>query len=841
MTSLQIEPRPDQNQMLDPLSGESLRRLHRHVVAEQHRIRRIFLKLQESRTVLDNGVNRSSEPRTARVAWLGDDTARLAVTNIVSAGRPQIYLRFELDAVSYFFAAPPISEGPGFLDIRLPEAVYAAERRDLRRSANTHFPGAPTYVHLSESESAGVTARVQDWSYQGICVRLPQEAEGKLQSPLQVTYLDGERAGERYQGTVRHCEADAQQPGWLRMGLSVTQVPAHRNVEIERRKFILDETRGVRAWRTLALTGAAAAAKPRRLATRLLGTRLKPSVTVITYPNQIGQPIRAILNRTHAERAGGTAVIIPPAWGKTKETFLPLALTLIETFELANEPLTVLRFDGTNRRGESYIDPGCRAPGNEYLRFTFSQAVADIQSSYDYLQRVSEIRPSRTVLVTTSLGSIEGRRALAQNEGRDFAGWISLVGMVDLQSGLRTVSGGVDYAYGLSNDVRFGRHELVGVVSDMDHTGLDALEHDLVFAEDARRDMAQIKVPVTWIHGAHDAWMDLTRVHDLLSSGPAERRRLLEVPVGHQMRTSREALEVFQLVAGEVASMALGRQLAPAIPNLQQLEASGKAERGRLASRGVSLRDFWRDYLLGRDGRLGIELMTSTSAYRQLMWLQISELRLNNGQIVADLGSGAGDFPVLLSEHARSPKKLSIVAIDYVSEAGKRLKRRVSTPDQLSVWPVVADLDIASKQSMPLVAESADAVLASLLISYLSEPQRFLRAAHELLRPEGRLVLSCLRRDADISRIYRDGLAELPPDRVRALLGSDAEREFEVLQRAFLNDAAKILEFEEAGLFRFADESELVNELARAGFRVERSQPAFGDPPQATIVTAVKP
>ena len=51
-------------------------------------------------------------------------------------------------------------------------------------------------------------------------------------------------------------------------------------------------------------------------------------------------------------------------------------------------PDAVIRFDGTNRRGESHVDPECRSPGHEYLHFTFSQAVRDIQALVD--------RPLRT-------------------------------------------------------------------------------------------------------------------------------------------------------------------------------------------------------------------------------------------------------------------------------------------------------------------------------------------------------------------------------------------------------------------------------------------------------------
>src|SRR5262249_14036915 len=245
---------------------------------------------------------------------------------------------------------------------------------------------------------------------------------------------------------------------------------------------------------------------------------------------------------------------------------------------------------------------------------------------------------------------------------------------------LRTISGGIDYGYGLLRGVRFGRHELVGVVADMDHTGLDAIEHELGFLEDARRDFARIDAPLTWIHGRHDAWMDLDRVRDALSCGDTRHRRLIEVPTGHQLRTSREALETFMLIAEEASEMALGRRLRGALPDLASLERRRRAERGRLPRPAVDLRAFWADYLLGRDRRVGMELIGATAAYRNFMEAQIARLALAPGARVADLGSGTGELPVLLAPRAGLPEGVRIDAVDYVPEALARGRGRLAAP-----------------------------------------------------------------------------------------------------------------------------------------------------------------
>jgi SAM-dependent methyltransferase len=296
--------------------------------------------------------------------------------------------------------------------------------------------------------------------------------------------------------------------------------------------------------------------------------------------------------------------------------------------------------------------------------------------------------------------------------------------------------------------------------------------------------------------------------------------------------------------------MALGRVIAPSLPDLREAQRIGKAERGRRPAPAVDLRGFWHDYLLGRDRRLGIELMTSTTAYAQLMGVQVERLALRDGDTVVDLGSGVGDFPLAVARREGGGGDLHVIEVDLVTPALARARERFAARPAsaaqrgsggLGVSYVAADLDRAGATSLPLAAGSADAVIASLLISYLSRPGYILREIYQLLAPGGRCVLSTLKRDADISRIYVEGIAELPPDRVREHFGRAASREFGTLQRRFLNDAVRLLDLEEQGLFRFWDADELVELVEKAGFAEVEAIAAFGDPPQAVVVSALRP
>jgi ubiquinone/menaquinone biosynthesis C-methylase UbiE len=412
--------------------------------------------------------------------------------------------------------------------------------------------------------------------------------------------------------------------------------------------------------------------------------------------------------------------------------------------------------------------------------------------------------------------------------------------MVDLQSALRTISGGIDFAYGLSRGLRFGHHELVGVVADMDRTGLDALEHRMVFLEDARRDMAEIRVPITWIHGRHDAWMDVERVRHVMSCGETSARRVIEVPTGHQLRTSAEAFSVFGLVATEAARMGLQQDLAPRIPNLAEVDRRRDVERRRLPAQPRRLREFWGNYLLGRDARLGFQLLTATTAYRVFMRDQIEGLHLAPRNRVLDLGSGTGDFAIqLATEH--SPIEVEIEAVDFVAEALERARSRLAAlraQHGIRLTTTLLDVDPRSNPRELFSPHTYDAVLASLVISYVSDPIVLLRRVREALRPGGRLVLSSLRRDADISRLHVEGLAELRAGLAREEFGAAAAESIDEMARNFLNDASRILDLEEDGTFRFWDLAELEELIRDAGFSVEEARYAFGEPPQAAVVVA---
>lgn len=825
---------------LDPVDPSTLARLHRVSIEGLNEVRTFLKRVWRQDCLLSSGINRQNDSRSAKIQGIDQDTFELRFQNLEETHLPQLFLSCDLDGRRYFFAVTPLEhDARGLVKAGLPQVIYQAERRDLERVGSPRTPSEGA-VEIRASNGAVISGVISDSSYHGLGVLLPAADQRAPEGRVTVRFLTGSRQGEQAHGFVRYQSRGGQAQGWVKIGLAISDVPAGAPVEFEQRDRILELGTISRIQRRASLLGGMARALSARVV-RGLGARARSgdAAHVVEYESAPQEPIRAILD-TWGNSREAVAVVIPPAWGRTKETLAPLAATIVETFRDAGHPITVLRFDGTHRRGESYIPPDLRHSGAEYLRFTFSRAVRDIHATVEFLAKSPVLRPRKVVVVTLSLAAVEGRRAVATDATGLIAGWIPVVGMVDLQSALRTISGGIDFAYGLSRGLRFGHHELVGVVADMDHTGLDALQHRLVFMEDARRDMARIDVPITWIHGRHDAWMDVERVRDVMSCGRTDARRVIEVPTGHQLRTSSEAFSVFGLIATEVARMALGHRIPPRVPDLAEVDRRRDAERSRLPRTPVRLQEFWSRYLLGRDARLGFQLLTATSAYRRFMHEQIEALALQAGAVVLDLGSGTGDFAVQLATET-PPSELQVDAVDFVEEALQRATARMAAlhaRHRVRMNSILLDFDPANRETLPFEHGRYDAVLASLVISYVSDPRRLLERIRPTLRPGGRLVLSTLRRDADISRLHVQGLEELRAGLARAEFGELAAESIDEMARGFLNDAVRILDLEEEGTFRFWELEELAELVRDAGYVVDRGFYGFGEPPQAVVLVA---
>jgi SAM-dependent methyltransferase/pimeloyl-ACP methyl ester carboxylesterase len=797
----------------------ALGRLYSEAIRARAVIREKLRTAQEGAIALNE---RAHELGVFRVVHCDDRRIRLACQRRLGSAPETCLFEFVIGSGLYYFVTAVVDSRDDELYVDYPEVLYGAERRDRARVADASQPMVSIRAQNHE-----IRARIVDRSPCGIGLIVQGQPGLPVGSAVSVGIPADSLGGDVF-AEVRNSSVDPTR-GWRRVGLSVIPRVGRGSLEHHEINDVVDVPRPV-AMPSVSLHGGESAIARDANAAR--------QVPLTEFANSAGQRLVGILD-TWGDPRGATAVVIPPAWGRTKETLLPLASTIVRTFAVAEQPVAVLRYDGTLRRGESYAPPGARERGLESQQFTFSQAVADLRAAIAHVRE--RFSPSRVVLVTFSAAAIEGRRVVAEAGDGSIAGWISVVGATDPQALIRGTQRGVDYFAGYEAGHRYGLQEVQGVVIDVDHAVSDAIENNLAFVDDARRDFAQICVPVTWIHGRHDGWIELERVRDVLSMGDTSRRRLLEVASGHQLRISREAVEVFKVVASDVLRMATGRAVRAVAEDVSWLRARRRAERGRLPRLRQELRTFWKDYLLGRDEGLGIELVAATTSYRGLMEDQIDALAVQPGERVIDLGSGVGTFVRYLLDRGACIEGLRVAEVDYVLPALRRaqvdLERRCSTHG-VRLECVEANLDLDFGQGVPFASESVNAVIASLLINYVRSPLHLLREVRRVLVSSGRLVLSSLKPDADISRICVDGIAELRTGVGRRSFGSGGERRAEDSLAGFVNDATRLLDFEERGLFGFWERDDLVAMLAMSGFECISIEPSFGVPPQAVVIVA---
>jgi len=809
------------------LEAEDFERLYAHRIEGAAAVRDMLERLRREGVTLRRAMNKQIVPERAWIEQLDEQEFTVRTENFRKSGRTQQFYSFEVGGRSYCFATDRRGgDGNALVHLAIPEAIHHTERRDQLRSP------AAGWVTLEHADGPCVRASLIDRSERGLAVGVEAHAAPAIGARLTIGY--GAETAPRY-AEVRSRER-TEHPGWLRLGLATSHQPRGQTVEVETCEQIVDLPVAERLRQQLNIGfGSLRAALQRSLEGRAGWQPPAPEIDVIEYANEQGEKLCAIVDGW-GDPHGATAVVIPPAWGRTKETLLPLARTIVATFRRQRQPVVVLRFDGIRKRGESHNDPGCHQAGDEQLHFTFSQGLRDLEATCAFLDRDPRFQPRRKIVVSFSAAAVEARRFVADHPG-EVDGWVCVVGTADLQSMMRVISGGLDYLAGLQMGVRFGCQEVLGVLVDVDRAGLDAIEQRMADLEDARADMARIEIPVVWIRGRFDAWMDVERVEDILAIGDSSKRRHLEVPTGHQLGSSREALATFQRVAQEVAGIALDRRILPAIPDIAELSARQRAERRRLPAPDFDSSLFWRDYLLGREEGVGIELMHETSSYRALMDRQVALLDLRPGSRVLDVGSGTGAFPLALAREIETEHPAEILEVDLVPDALARARARIEqTPLPESVELDYRALDLSSIDDHALARGHYDRALASLLVSYLDDPDAVLRRIHGALAPGGRIVVSSLRPDADISRIYREGLAEL--EVVGGAVFGLPDYGVRSAARAFLNDAARLVDYEELGAFRFYDTRELARLVAKAGFQIQSTERAFGDPPQACIVVA---
>lgn len=738
-------------------------------------------------------------------------------------------------------------DGPALLV--MPERVYRPERRRDLRNAGRLDEGGELLV-----EVGGVAWRlpILEESDGGLSVIAPAKMGGLL------------RNGDRWEafvgGAPLHARVAYARP-WTPSSskADVLRVGLQRIVErCEVPTTVVEFPKTRKNPRKNALARGVDRA---RRAAKAVDRSAPRSSAVVRFNNRHGDTLVALTLRAEgsAPQGGAPLVVIPPAYGRKKEDTSGLALTIAETFHQAGQAVTVVRYDASGAVGES--ERSERFDGDaEYHNagYTLSRGASDLEDVVDHFGGLPD-SCGPVGIVSFSLSATVARRVIAEDEGRRIRSWVAPCGAADTRDLVRNSAGGVDYLDDHRRGARKGLRQVVGHVMDVDAFCEDAWRSRMADLAHARADMARIGIPVTWICGAFDYWVNIHRVADMITvAGPADAsgRELVTVPTGHTVRNSGEAQQTFRIIAERLGRDLLGRPVQGAAPDPRQTLALSKVERDRLRHPDFDPRAYWSRYLLGQgDNPLGFDVITLTSEYQELMATQVEALGAQPGDRVVDLGAGTGNLSEALVESmqpARATGRLGeLNLVDLVPEALATARAKLdrlqgrSTSLRSTVWCHAFDLSAVGPPaggSLPFGDGSVDRVAASLLLSYLPDPVALLKDTRRILRPGGRVMVSSFLPDTDLSgpllglltRVHHAGSAG------GAVAGWRTDDVLDAV-RSYVNDAAKLLDLACDGVFRFYDAAALERMLTQAGFTDVEITASFGSPGQAVIACGRRP
>ena len=217
------------------------------------------------------------------------------------------------------------------------------------------------------------------------------------------------------------------------------------------------------------------------------------------------------------------------------------------------------------------------------------------------------------------------------------------------------------------------------------------------------------------------------------------RRRSSSLPMS-PMRSSRWQREAAARFESHRSPTAMARQ--------------NMAERERLPKENVSREEFWRGYMVGEDStenQSPYQVLSSISPFAEFMKVQVNALELGPGDRVLDLGSGLGSMRAAISR----PGDVQLVEFDLIREV--MVASRSNAAGRWRASWVQGD----AAGALPFASDSFDRILASLILSYVENRDQLMREVKRVLKPDGRFVLSALRADADMSRLFVDGANEL--------------------------------------------------------------------------------
>lgn len=769
-----------------------------------------------------------------------------------------LYLGMTFRGASYFFEATVKYIGNDSLTITKPDVIYFEERRVETRytSEPVEDERATVELRLGEEDRERSVQQVVDFNSSGLSFHFPHGDDyfspGKIIQ--QINVIKGRGIQKRESAKVVH--VTPVNKNQLKVGLKF---------HVDRQPFDFQQAGHDKASHekppSISKIGATAKnffGTGQNILKRVLG--LQTEVHVVRYHNNKGEEIVAIANATFDLRRTKRkvitpVVIIPPAFARRKETTGILAMTIVETFRKYKQDVVVIRFDGVRCLGESYNDKECMEDGKEMVHYTLTQIVEDIGATVEYAKKNDAFIPSNIAIISFSMASIAARKAILLDKGKEINCWISCMGASDPEDLMKNSTGGIDYLMRFRKGEKLSVKQVLGHMVDLDNYCHDIESQKMAYLDDARRDMAQLAIPVTWICGKYDYWINRNRIHDIMSVKSSGSRQVYEVPWGHIVKTSDEALAVFKLITRSIWKQLYQKDVDPSVSTATHRAAFERGEWARIRKKEIDYKNYWRTYLLGQEKEeIGFDLITLTDEYVELMEKQLELLDIKETDRLIDMGGGTGNFiqcylekTPIRKESTDPPIGPKIIMVDFVREALVKAREkhneiiRRSGRSCSGFGYITADLDtINTPMGLPFKDHTIDKVLASLFISYVKDPRIILKEGFRILKTDGMIVVSSVKPDTDMSKPIHALIEKIKTtDKLPYFKDKNKEELLTAVQH-YINSAAYLTDLEEEKLFKFFNAEELSQLLLGSGFRNIQLHETFGNPAQGVIAIGYK-
>jgi ubiquinone/menaquinone biosynthesis C-methylase UbiE len=305
----------------------------------------------------------------------------------------------------------------------------------------------------------------------------------------------------------------------------------------------------------------------------------------------------------------------------------------------------------------------------------------DLKSTLAYVYNNPLFKPSMVILVAFSMSAMDARKIMNDDNNGKIDYLINVMGVTCGQSSFVNVTGGLDIIGNARMGIQGGLTGVLGHLLDVDTIARDLIDNKYAYITDARLDMSKISTPVTWIFGQYDRWVSKNEIFDIMSVQSDGMREVIEIPTGHNLRSSDDALKTFMLITKLIYRMQYKEEIDPIAPDRENMVKLITYERERLEStEEFKPVDYWKNYLIGQGNSVGYDFYKNIRAFREFLTRQSELIELENGEVFADLGCGTGIFIenmlLNLADREKNINDTHLVLVDLVQEALKKSKAK---------------------------------------------------------------------------------------------------------------------------------------------------------------------